>query len=121
MAPFDVAAYNARWLEAWSEKDVDRLLTFYHPDVVYRDPQVPAGITGHDALGQYLTGLFSATPPMRYEPDAVWSIEGGYCGRWRCTIDLPDGTSRRLRGFDLVLLDGGRITLNEVYTHSLPD
>lgn len=116
----DINRYNADWLEAWSDKDVDRLLTFYSPETVYRDGQVPGGLTGHEALREYLKGLFTATPPMRYEPDEVWAIDGGYCGRWICTIQLPDGTRRKMRGFDLVLLDGDEITLNEVYTHNLP-
>ena len=115
----DIETYNARWLQAWSDKDVVKLLTVYGPGVVYKDNQTAGGISGHGALGAYLTGLFAATPPMRYEPDEVWPIAGGYCGRWICTIDLPDGTHRYLRGFDLVLLDGDQITLNEVYTHNL--
>lgn len=115
----DLHAYNAAWLKAWSDKDVERLLEFYHPDVVYKDGQAVAGLKGHEQLRAYLTSLFERTPPMRYEPDAVWAIEGGYCGRWICTIDLPDGSKRYLRGFDLVLLEGDRILLNEVYTHDL--
>lgn len=115
----DIAAYNADWLKAWSDKDVDRLLGFYHPDVVYKDGQTVQGLSGHEALRGYLTTLFANTPPMRYDPDETWAIAGGYCGRWICTIDLPDGSKRGLRGFDLVLLDGDRIKLNEVYTHDL--
>lgn len=116
----DISEYNASWLRAWSDKDTAKLLTFYHPQVVYRDGQVPAGITGHEALRAYLDNLFRMTPPMEYVPDEVWPIPGGFCGRWICTISLPDGGQRKLRGFDLVLLDGDQITLNEVYTHNLP-
>jgi len=61
-------------------------------------------------------------PPTRYEPEQIWPhADGqGYSGRWIGTTDLPDGTKRRTRGFDLCLLDeGGRIVLNEVYTHDL--
>ncbi len=36
-------------------------------------------------------------------------------------MELPDGKQRHFRGFDLVLLEGERITLNEVYTHDLPE
>ena len=115
----EIARFNADWLAAWSEKDVERLLVFYAADAVYRDPQVPAGLRGQDALRDYLARLFAATPPMRYDPDAVWPIPGGYCGRWICAIAAPDGAPRWLRGFDLVLLDGDRIVLNEVYTHAL--
>ncbi len=115
----DLDAYNAAWLKAWSDKDVERLLEFYHPDVVYKDGQTVTGLKGHEELRGYLASLFERTPPMRYEPDELWAIDGGYCGRWICTIDLPGGTKRYLRGFDLVLLDGDRIRLNEVYTHDL--
>ncbi len=115
----DVAKFNAEWLQAWTDKDVDRLLGFYAEDCVYKDPQTAAGLRGHGELRPYLTGLFAATPPMEYVPDEVWSIEGGFCGRWICTITPRGGEESRLRGFDLVLLEDGKIALNEVYTHSL--
>lgn len=112
----DHAAFNDRWLQAWSEKNVPALLGFYADDCIYRDPQTPAGLTGAKALGEYLTGLFAATPAMTYAADEVWPIAGGFCGRWYC--DVAGGA--RLRGFDLVLLKNGRIALNEVYVHQLP-
>jgi hypothetical protein len=113
----DIADYNARWLKAWTDKDVDRLVAFYAEDCVYKDPQTAAGLTGRVALRQYLTGLFAATPPMTYTPDETWPIPGGFCGRWYCEIGEGGG---RLRGFDLVILDGDRIALNEVYVHQIP-
>jgi hypothetical protein len=115
----DIAQYNARWLAAWTAKDVDGLCAFYAEDCVYKDPQTAAGITGQAALRAYLTGLFAATPPMTYTPDETWPIPGGFCGRWYCEIG-PGGSGGRLRGFDLVILDGDRIALNEVYVHQMP-
>lgn len=115
----DIEDYNARWLKAWTEKDVPTLLTFYSKDCSYKDPQVPGGVTGHEQLGAYLTGLFGATPPMTYTPDEVWKTDVGFCGRWFCEIDGPDGKSR-MRGFDLVVLEGDQIVVNEVYVHPLP-
>lgn len=115
----DVVAYNAAWLDAWTRKDVEGLLTFYAPDVTYMDPQTAGGIVGHDALRAYLTQLFAATPPMRYEPETTWAIEGGFCGRWYCAVG-EKGEVGRLRGFDLVILRGDRIVRNEVYVHQLP-
>ena len=115
----DIADYNARWLKAWTDKDVDRLVAFYADDCVYKDPQTAAGLTGRAALRQYLTGLFAATPPMTYTPDETWPIPGGFCGRWYCEIG-EGGAGGRLRGFDLVILDGDRIGLNEVYVHQMP-
>jgi len=118
MTPSEIAAYNADWLKAWSDKDVDRLCGFYARDCDYKDPQTVAGLQGQDALRAYLTGLFGATPPMTYVPEETWPIPGGFCGRWYCTIG-EDGAGGRLRGFDLVLLEGEKIRLNEVYVHQL--
>jgi len=115
----DIADYNARWLAAWTAKDVDGLCAFYAEDCLYKDPQTAGGLTGNAALRAYLTGLFAATPPMTYTPDETWPIPGGFCGRWYCEIG-EGGSGGRLRGFDLVILDGDRIAVNEVYVHQMP-
>lgn len=115
----DIHDYNRRWLQAWTTKDVPALLGFYAEDVVYRDPQTTNGLKGHEALSAYLTGLFAATPPMRYDPDEVWPTAEGFCGRWHCAMSPPDGPETWMRGFDLVVMDGDKIMLNEVYVHPL--
>ena len=93
----DVEDYNRRWLQAWTDKDVPRLLGFYADDVVYKDPQTAGGLTGQAALDAYLTGLFAATPPMRYDPDRVWPTADGFCGRWYCTISPPGAPQTHMR------------------------
>lgn len=115
----DIVDYNARWLKAWSDKDVPGLLGFYAEDCIYKDAQTAAGLTGHAALATYLTGLFAAMPPTIYTPEETWAIDGGFCGRWYAAMG-PGGATGRLRGFDLVILKGDRITLNEVYVHQMP-
>lgn len=119
MSPDEIAAFNADWLAAWTAKDVPRLAAFYAEDCLYKDPQTAAGLTGRAALTAYLEGLFAATPAMTYTPDETWPIPGGFCGRWFCDIG-EDGAAGRLRGFDLVLLRGREIAVNEVYVHQLP-
>jgi ketosteroid isomerase-like protein len=121
MSPEEKAAFNADWLAAWTAKDVAKLLTFYAEDCVYMDPQTAGGLKGRAALGAYLTQLFAATPPMTYTPDEIWPTADGFCGRWYCDIGGEGGAvAARLRGFDLVVLRGREIALNEVYTHQLP-
>jgi hypothetical protein len=119
MSQVDIADYNRRWLKAWTEKDVPALGAMYGENVVYRDAQVPNGVKGLPALTGYLEKIFAATPPITYEAEEIWPIPGGFCARWYATMARPDGDVR-LRGFDMVLLDGDRIAFNEVYTHTLP-
>ncbi|HEY2359350.1 MAG TPA: nuclear transport factor 2 family protein [Phenylobacterium sp.] len=117
MTADEIAAYNADWLSAWTAKDVPRLSAFYAEDCVYKDNQTVTGLQGRVALEGYLKGLFAATPAMTYTPDETWPLPDGFCGRWYCEIT---GVAGRLRGFDLVLLRGREIVLNEVYIHQLP-
>lgn len=115
----DIQDFNARWLKAWSDKDVELLVSFYAKDCRYMDPSVPHGLTGREALRDYLTKLFGSTPAMRYDPEETWSTEGGFCGRWYCTIGDDPNAKPAMRGFDLVILNGDEIALNEVYVHML--
>lgn len=116
----DIEDFNRRWLQAWTDKDVATLVQFYAEDTEYLDAEVTTGVRGREALRAYLEELFAATPPMRYDPDEMWAIDGGYCGRWICTIDGGNGSKSYMRGFDLVLMDGDLIARNEVYVHQLP-
>ena len=115
----DVADFNARWLAAWSAKDVEGLLTFYAADARYFDPNTVGGIAGHDALRAYLTRLFAATPAIAYKPDEIWPTAKGFCGRWYAVIGDDPAAAPTMRGFDLVVLEGDKIALNEVYVHTL--
>ena len=115
----EIIAFNTDWLRAWTEKDVDGVCGFYAEDCTYKDAQTAGGLAGRSALSGYLSGLFAATPAMSYTPDEVWPIPGGFCGRWYCDMGEA-GAAGRLRGFDLVILRGREIVLNEVYIHQLP-
>lgn len=119
MTPAEIATFNAAWLQAWTDKDVPRLIGFYAEDCTYKDAQTAGGLEGRAALASYLEGLFSATPPMTYTPDEVWPTPDGFCGRWYCKMGA-DAAAAQLRGFDLVVLRGREIVLNEVYIHQLP-
>lgn len=115
----EIETFNRAWLQAWTDKDVPRLIGFYAEDCLYKDAQTAQGLQGRAALAGYLEGLFAATPPMTYAPDEVWPITSGFCGRWYCKLGQAD-IGGQLRGFDLVILRDREIVLNEVYVHQLP-
>lgn len=69
----DIIDFNARWLKAWSDKNVAELVMFYSADTHYCDPSVPDGLKGREALRAYLTKLFAETPPMNYVPHETWA------------------------------------------------
>lgn len=111
--------YNARWLSAWAAKDVEALMSFYAQDVSYIDAQQPQGLQGAAALRKHLARLLPAIPDVRYDPECLWEISGGFCARWYGSVHIGGAWTRAFRGFDLVILHGDRIMHNEVYTHQM--
>jgi hypothetical protein len=114
----DITILNTRWLQAWTDQNIPALLEFYHPDVFYRDPQVPSGIHGHMRLAERLSKLFQGSR-MSYEPRRVWVAEDGYFGVWIGRGEQADGTETLIRGLDYCKLKDGRIIHNDVYVHQL--
>lgn len=114
----DLETFNRDWLQCWTDKSVDGILAFYHPDIRYYDEGAPDGLTGKDALRAYFTAVFAAVGAWEYRPELIWTIEGGYCGRWYMDMEAG-GQTVLIRGFDMCLLKDGLIVHNEVYTHKL--
>ena len=104
-----------RWLAAWTGNRPEKLSAFFHPEVVYRDPGRPDGISGIAALDGYLRALLAANPEWVWTPIEVMPTERGYTLKWQATIPTRAGEVVEL-GLDIVELDAaGLITRNEVY------
>lgn len=114
MTQVDLEAFNATWLQAWTDKDIAGIAAMYAENCSYVDGANPGGLTGRAALVAYLEKLFPHLPEWHYAPDQLWPVAGGFCARWFC-----DMGGKRLRGFDCVLLRDGLIAHNEVYTIAL--
>lgn len=99
------------WLASWSGGNAEKLLSFYHPDIFYRDPAFPQGIQGKENLGKYLTKLLAKYPDWKWtllHMDEVWP-ERFYI-KWHAQINEVQE-----EGLDLVLIKDNQIIRNEVY------
>lgn len=110
----DLNAFNIEWLRSWTAKDIPRIAAMYAEDCSYKDGANTVGLSGRAMLVAYIEKLFLAVPDWIYTPDEIWPVEGGFCARW-----FLDMGAKKLRGFELVLLRGREIVVNEVYTHDL--
>ena len=61
------------YVEAWNSHDVERLLTFLHPAVVYNDSTWPRTMRGHDDVREFVAVAWRAFPDMRFDV-----VEGPY-------------------------------------------
>jgi hypothetical protein len=103
-----------RWLPLWTGNRPEALIECYADDVCYRDPARPQSVQGRAALLAYLRALLARNPAWSWEVDEIFPLDGGFALRWRATIPVG-ATVVHETGLDLVLVEGGRITRNEVY------
>lgn len=104
-------------LDAWNTHDVERVVAFYTPDLVYRDPNTRGEVHGVDAFRRYLRKLF-ASWRMHWSVREVFPLAGtnGAAVLWRATLTPVGGdTTVEVEGMDLAVLEGERLKRNEVY------
>jgi len=102
------------WLPLWTGNRPEHLVQVYAEDVFYRDPARPDGISGKRAFLDYLRKLLTTFPDWTWMADDVFPIEGGFVLRWKARIPVGNMIVQET-GMDLVLVENGRITRNEVY------
>jgi ketosteroid isomerase-like protein len=104
-------------LDAWNTHDVDRVVACYTPDLVYRDPNTRGEVRGADAFRRYLSKLFAAWR-MHWTAREIFPLAetGGAAILWRAALTpTGGGATIEVDGMDLAVLDGDRLTRNEVY------
>lgn len=103
-----------QWLPSWTGNDPETLLQFYTENAYYSDPAHPEGLKGKDQLREYFTKLLKANPNWIWEPMEVFPTLRGFTLKWRAVI--PVGKKKLVEyGMDIVELEDGKISRNEVY------
>ncbi len=109
-----ILEFCRQWLPAWTGNEPEKLLQFYSENAFYSDPANPEGIQGHEHLREYFSRLLAANPNWVWEPVEVFPTVNGFTLKWRAVI--PIGKKKIVEsGMDIVELDDGKITRNEVY------
>ena len=115
-------ALIARFLEAWTSQDVERVLDCYTDDLRYHDPNTRGDVAGRDAMRRYLTRLFAGWQ-MTWAAREVFDLadEEGVAFLWHATFRRSgDATVIAIDGMDLAVLRGDRVARNEVHFDRTP-
>jgi ketosteroid isomerase-like protein len=110
----ELEGFIARWLEAWTGNDPEGLMEFYADDAFYSDPGTRTGLNGRDELTPYFTKLLAANPEWRWRLLEVAPTARGAFVKWHASIPVGAETIEE-DGADIVEIEGGRITRNEVF------
>jgi len=107
------------WLQAWTGNRPDALLLYYSEDTFYADPAHPAGLVGHEPLKAYFTKLLAHNPDWVWQAAEIIPTEKGCTLKWKARIPSAEKTLE-LFGLDIVEIENGKITRNEVYFDRVP-
>jgi hypothetical protein len=114
MKKAEVLSFCGRWLPAWEGNRPDDLIEFYSDNALYIDPANKQGLRGRSQILPYFQRLLAANPNWKWEPVEVLATDIGFVAKWKATI--PIGTELITEyGMDIVEIERGRITRNEVY------
>ena len=102
-----------QWLQAWTGNKPELLRGFYSTDAFYRDPAKPNGISGSELL-PYFQKLLGKNPEWVWKAVEILPTPKGFCLKWSATIPAGRQTIEET-GLDIVELQNGKISRNEVY------
>lgn len=90
------------------------MIEFYAETAFYSDPANKSGLKGHSQILPYFKKLLSANPNWIWEDVEVFPTERGFNAKWKATI--PVGPESLIEyGLDIVEVEKGKVTRNEVY------
>jgi len=104
-------------LGAWNEQDVDRVVACYTADCIYVDPNTRGPVIGRESFRSYLTRLFEQWQ-MHWSLREFFPFKEGDGGAflWHAEFTpTSGGKTLEIDGMDLVVLQGGQLSRNEVY------
>lgn len=108
------ASFAEKWLPAWTGNEPERLISFYAPEAFYRDPAVPDGIRGREAILDYFRVLLARFPDWEWRQADATPMERGFLNHWWAGV--PVGSRiLEIRGVCTVVLAGDLIKRNEVF------
>ena len=108
------AAFAEKWLPAWTGNEPERLVSFYAPRAFYRDPAVPDGIRGREAILDYFRVLLARFPDWVWGQAEATPMQGGFLNHWWARVPVQSRTLE-LHGVCTVVFEGGLIVRNEVF------
>jgi hypothetical protein len=110
----ELLEFCTKWLDAWTGNQPKKLLSFYHEDALYVDPEKRGGLRGHKEIGRYFERLLAVYQDWKWTPIEVFPIDNGTVLKWECTIPIDQELIHEV-GLDIVEIENGKIIRNEVY------
>ena len=106
-------AYPARYIAAWTQRDIGVALDVIAPAVDWRDPSLPVPLTDHEGARGFFEAAWAGFPDMAFESIGAPIIDlgrGRVAHEWRMTgthtgEGFPPGVPPTGKAFDVSGMD----------------
>ena len=118
MTETEARDFCEKWLPnlVGGEPSLNKLMTFYNEDAVYEDPNVPEGLQGRAAVGDFLKVLLKKYPAWKFDIVSLYPTAKGFVLQYVGTIPVEGGkVIKNFRGIDIIEIKNGKISKQQGY------
>ncbi len=108
-----IERYNA----AWNAHDVDTILSFHAPGMVFHNHTAGERVEGED-VGPHLAGIFERNPDLAFSGRRLYVRDGLVVSEWRASATNREGQRVEWDGVDIFPFENGLILRKDVYSSS---
>ena len=106
-----------RYNDAWNAHDVDAILSFHAPNMVFENHTAGDRVEG-DAVGPHIAGIFERSPDLRFTGRRLYTRDGLVVSEWTATATSREGQRVEWDGIDVFPFENGLILRKDVYSSS---
>ena len=105
----------ARYNDAWNAHDVETILSYHAPDMVFENYTAGDRVEG-DAVGPHIAGIFERNPDLQFTGRRLYARDGLVVSEWTATATNSAGQRIEWDGIDVFPFENGLILRKDVYS-----
>ena len=106
-----------RYNDAWNNHDVEAILTFHAPGMVFENHTAGERVAGAD-VGPHIARIFENAPDLTFRGRRLYIRDGLVVSEWTATMTDRDGRRVEWDGIDVFPFENGLILRKDVYSSS---
>lgn len=104
-----------RYNEAWNRHDVDAIVSFHAPGMVFENHTAGERVDG-DAVRVHIARIFERWPDLTFTGRRLYARHGLVVSEWTATATHADGRRLEWDGIDIFPFENGQILRKDVYS-----
>ena len=104
-----------RYNDAWNAQDLDAIVAFHAPGMVFENHTAGERAEGADVRG-HIAEIFSNWPDLSFRGRRLYARDGLVVSEWTASATTADGRKLEWDGIDVFPFEDGLILRKDVYS-----